>query len=129
MLHRLRQYPLRSPLVRLLLVAMLVRALVPVGFMPAADAGWPALQICGPAAALLAADDSALLTDGATTHPGSAHEACPFALSPATAPLPQFSSVATFLPVALPAPDEPALAPPARSAVDAHRPRGPPSPA
>jgi len=128
MLHRLRQHPLRSPLVQLLLVAMLVRALVPVGFMPAADNGWPALQICGPAAALLAADEGALLTDGGTTHPGSAHEACPFALSPAAAPLPPLSTAAVFLPVASSAPDDPALTPAASAAPDAHRPRGPPSP-
>jgi hypothetical protein len=128
MLHRLRQHPLRSPLVQLLLVAMMVRALVPVGFMPAAENGWPALQICGPAAALLAVHEGVLLTDSGTTHPGSTQEACPFALSPAAAPMPRLSTAAVFIPVASPAPDDPALAPAARAAPDAHRPRGPPSP-
>lgn len=129
MLHRLRQDRLRSPLVRLLLVAMVVRALVPVGFMPAASAGWPSLQICGPAALLLSGGGLASSQDGGATHPGTAHEACPFALSPAAAPLPQALSAALFVPAASAPPDEPSLIPAARAVFRAHRPRGPPSPA
>lgn len=129
MLQAIRQHRVRSPLVRLLLVTMVLRALVPVGFMPAADAGWPSLQICGPAAALLAGAEGAPSADGATTHPGTAHEACPFALSPAAAPLPPLVFADLFVPAAAAAPDEPSLIPPARAVFRAHRPRGPPSPA
>jgi len=129
MLHRLRHDRFRLPLVRLLLVAMVVRALVPVGFMPAASAGWPSLQICGPAALLLAGDDTTSLLTGGATHPGTAHEACPFALSPAAAPLPQVLSAALFVPAASALADEPSLIPAARAVLRAHRPRGPPSPA
>ncbi|MFO1375898.1 MAG: hypothetical protein U1F14_02685 [Steroidobacteraceae bacterium] len=129
MLQGLRHHRLRTPLVRLLLVAMVLRALVPVGFMPAADAGWPSLQICGPAAMLLSGGDDLSAQAGGATHPGTAHEACPFALSPAAAPLPPLVFADLFVPAAAAAPDEPSLIPPARAVFRAHRPRGPPSPA
>ena len=130
MLQIMRQHRLRSPLVRLLLLTMVLRALVPVGFMPAANGDWPGLQICGSAAALLAGTDGAgvLTPDGGATHPGTAHESCPFASSPAAAPAPQLVSTSVLDPVADAPPAHPALVLPAPAFARAHPPRGPPSP-
>lgn len=126
MLQRFRHGGLRPPLMRLLVVALVMRALVPAGFMPASMAGWPALQICGPAAGLLA---GLIDEGGGAPGTGAAHEVCAFASSPSAAPLSQPQPVSTLNPVADAAPEFHVPASTALSLPRAHRPRGPPSPA
>lgn len=71
----------RELITALLLVALAFRALIPVGFMPAAD-GSVSLQICR--AGFLASVDP----PNPHAPPGQAHfEHCPFGSAPATGPI------------------------------------------
>lgn len=130
MLAAIRHRLARSALTQLLLVALVVRALVPAGFMPASHAGWPTLEYCGPAAAQLAsaAEQSPLApaSPGLPDHSGTHHDACPFALSPAAAPVPELAAAFTLARISHAAPGFRSVPLPARIDLRAHRPRGPP---
>jgi len=123
MLDSLRQHRFRAAWLPLLLVALFARALLPQGFMPTVYDGLPGLQICGPAALLLAGDDA---PRGGGDH---AREACPFAIAatPAPPPAPLASPVTSGAATA-PAPLTDPV-PPAAPSARAHPPRGPPTPA
>lgn len=130
MLNAMRRRIPRSVLTRLLLVAVVVRALVPAGFMPAATADGPGLQYCGPAAAQLAALDDRASTVPAShelpDHSSGSSDRCPFALTPAAAPVPQFPAAFSLAPVAQTAPEFNPFVLSSRVDSRAHRPRGPP---
>lgn len=105
-----------------LLVALLFQAMIPAGFMPAADGSF-ALQVC----------HSGLPTQ-TVTHDGNGHSGghshvnfCPFGALPGAGPI---SQLAAFLPTPLIAPQrlgEFAARPPYARLERAHPPRGPPT--
>lgn len=72
-------------LLALVLPALLVRALIPVGFMPSAGSGGPAMQLCPGTAAMAGGHHHA----GTGAPEGAAHTLCVFAASaaPAVAPV------------------------------------------
>ena len=100
----------------ILLLALLLRAMIPVGFMPAARAF--SLEICR---------DGFLQTGGPERHGHSRLEACPFGSAPAAAPITQ------ILPPAAPAPSASRLLFPDETSAETGRlanpyqARGPPS--
>jgi hypothetical protein len=73
-----------------ILPALLLRALIPNGFMPVAGSGGPAMQLCPGAAALAGAPFGHHHHDRGGPAGGTAHALCVFAASaaPAVAPAP-----------------------------------------
>ena len=82
MRHRLKRRTQRELITALLLVALTFRALIPVGFMPAAD-GALALQVCR--AGFLASGDAP--DPHAPPDQPSHFEHCPFGSAPAGGPI------------------------------------------
>ena len=73
------------PLLAAILPALLLRSLIPFGFMPVAGSGGPAMQLCPGGAAVGAHHDHG----GGAAPDGTAHAVCVFAASaaPAVAPI------------------------------------------
>ena len=73
------------PMLAAILPALLLRALIPFGFMPVAGSGGPAMQLCPGAAAAGVHHQHG----GGAAPDGSAHAVCVFAASaaPAVAPM------------------------------------------
>jgi len=122
MRYRLKSRTQRELITALLLVALAFRALIPVGFMPAADGAF-SLQICR--AGFLASIDPAVqhAPPGQPSH----FEHCLFGSAPATGPVANVPALHIAGPTALPpAGDFTTLRPGARLDA-AHQPRAPPS--
>jgi hypothetical protein len=75
------------PLLAVILPALVLRALIPFGFMPVAASGGPALQLCSGAAGIAGAP-SGHHHHGTASSDGSAHALCVFAASAAPAVTP-----------------------------------------
>lgn len=128
-----RRQTTRHALAMLLALALAVRALVPLGFMPTVDVhGAIALMFCegyAPTPTATAPTRDAHHTHhvhGGAGH-RTAHTSCPFAASggatPPPAPLPLYLPAARFLATAR----QPSREPVSRRGFRAHAPRGPPS--
>ncbi len=102
----------RSALISLLLLVLVARALVPVGFMPAGD-GSAQLILC---------------PDGMLMPSGHSHiDHCPFGSAPFAAPISSLAVIPTgALPVDIPGTDPSPWVPSARIA-RTHQPRAPPA--
>ncbi len=111
----------RALITSTLLVTLLWRALIPVGFMPAAD-GSAALMICPEGM-----PDMVIGHDAGHAHGSDYTEHCPFGAAPFAAPLPAITIVATPAGELAPAPAQrsESLHLVARS-TGAHQPRAPP---
>jgi hypothetical protein len=114
-----------------LLGMLLLRAYVPVGFMPANGTPF-LLQLCpaaGDMAMQMALDPHMDMSAGASqgTHHHNHFEQCPFGSAPAAGPLSQFLAfdAADFVPSFAPADFQSAA--PSRRLQRAHPPRGPPT--
>lgn len=111
----------------LALVTVLMRALIPVGFMPVAADGTLRMMFCDGGAGASGHHVHSGSTGHGPGHRTSVDVSCPFALSAGAAPLPTLAGAAAgapLPPVAIAAPEVPARAdlPPRNSA-----PRGPPT--
>jgi hypothetical protein len=83
-------------LLAVVLPALVLRALIPFGFMPVAGHGGPAMQLCPGAAAMAGAASGHPHHEGTGTPEGSAHALCVFAASAA----PAVARVAPTMPLA-----------------------------
>ncbi len=105
-----------------LLVALLYQAMIPPGFMPAANGSF-ALQICH--SGLLAPSDP---HDNNRHSGGHSHvEFCPFGALPGAAPIPHLAALLPVWAVASQAIAELSVTRPYARVERAHPPRGPPS--
>jgi hypothetical protein len=109
----------RLPLINLLLLVLLTRALVPMGFMPAGD---------GSAELTLCPDGMLMPTDAAMANSGHLHtDRCPFGAAPFAAPI----SAPPVIPQLAAAIDtarfDPSPWPPAARGARSHQPRAPPA--
>jgi hypothetical protein len=77
------------PLLAAILPVLLLRALIPFGFMPVAGTGGPAMELCPGAVAMTGAPFGHHHHQGAGSPDGAAHALCVFAASaaPAVAPV------------------------------------------
>ncbi len=76
-------------LLALVLPALVLRALIPFGFMPVAGNGGPVMELCPGVAAMAAGGHAHHHHGGGANGPGSAHALCVFTASaaPALAPV------------------------------------------
>jgi hypothetical protein len=75
-------------LLAVILPALVLRALIPFGFMPVAGSGGPALQLCSGVAAMAGAPSGHQHHHGTGSSDGSVHALCAFAASAAPAVTP-----------------------------------------
>ncbi len=115
--------PHRLPVISLLLLALVARALVPTGFMPSGD-GSAQLLLC-PDGMLMPADPAS----NAAGAPGPAHlhaNHCPFGSAPFAAPIAHIPVIPVLAGAIIKPALDPALRIPAVRSAATHQPRAPP---